>query len=71
MISENIQKLRKRSKLSQEELADIVGNNLPMTAIYSIELISAFVVSVVLYEIIRRIPVLKYWILGIRKKKRT
>lgn len=44
--------------------------SLPLTAVYWIELISALVCSLILYEIIRRIPILRYWILGIRSKKR-
>lgn len=47
----------------------LVGSGLPMTAIYIIELVTAFIMSIVLYEIIRRIPVLRYCTLGIRKSK--
>ncbi|MGI6499981.1 MAG: acyltransferase family protein [Anaerostipes sp.] len=47
----------------------LVDSKLPMTMIYMIELVSAFLNSIILYEVIRRIPVLRYWILGIRKHK--
>lgn len=49
----------------------LVGTGLPMPVIYVIELASALVVSILLYELIRRIPVLRYWILGVRGKKNT
>ena len=38
----------------------LAGKELPLTG---------FVVSILLYEVIRRIPVLRYWILGIRKQR--
>lgn len=51
--------------------AVLLQTALPMPAVYLIELISAFACSAVLYELIRRIPVLRYWILGIRKPIKT
>lgn len=37
-----------------------------MAAVYAVELVSALVWSIILYEIVSRIPILRYWILGIR-----
>lgn len=48
----------------------LVGSGLPMPAVYLTELLGALVVSVLLYEVVRRIPVLRYWILGIRRQGR-
>lgn len=48
----------------------LVGSGLPMPAVYLTELLGALGVSVLLYEAVRRIPVLRYWILGIRRQKR-
>lgn len=45
----------------------LVGNQLPMAAVYGIELCSALLFSCLLYEVIRRVPVFRYWILGVRK----
>lgn len=47
----------------------LAGKELPLTVVYGIELVGGFVVSILLYEVIRRIPVLRYWILGIRKQR--
>lgn len=47
----------------------LAGKELPLTIVYGIELVGGFVVSILLYEVIRRIPVLRYWILGIRKQR--
>lgn len=42
----------------------LAGKELPLTVVYGIELVGGFVVSILLYEVIRRIPVLRYWIWG-------
>ncbi len=44
-------------------------NILPAALIYVLSLVSAFVVSFVLYEVISRIPFLRWAVLGIKKKK--
>lgn len=41
----------------------------PVAVIYILAIVATLVLSPVLYEILRRIPVLRFWILGIRKKK--
>lgn len=43
--------------------------SLPVIAIYVIAVLAVVIISPVLYEIIRRIPVLRYLVLGIRKTK--
>lgn len=45
----------------------LAGTALPMTVIYLIELVSAIVFSILHYEILHRIPILRYWIFGMRK----
>lgn len=47
----------------------LVDKNLPMGAVYGIEFCGALAGSLLLYEVVRRIPVLRYWILGIRKAR--
>jgi len=43
---------------------------LPVFAIYLIAIFSVLVISPVLYELLKRIPILRYLILGIQKEKR-
>lgn len=45
----------------------LTDSQLPLTVIYFIEFVVALPVSLALNEIISRIPILRYWILGIRK----
>ncbi len=48
----------------------LIGKELPMWMIYGIECIGGLVCSVVLTSCVRRIPILRYWILGERKMQR-
>lgn len=45
----------------------LIGKELPMAMIYSIECIGSLLCSLVLLRGIRKIPILRYWILGERK----
>ena len=48
----------------------LIGKNLPMPVVYLVELVGALAVSLLLNEVVRRIPILRYWILGIRRTKK-
>jgi len=45
------------------------ASNLSVVAIYIIAIIMTLVLSPLLYEVLRRIPIIRYCVLGIRKKK--
>lgn len=45
-----------------------VAQNLPIAVIYLIELITAFVGSVLLWELLRRVPVVRFLLFGIKKR---
>lgn len=47
----------------------LIGSHLPMIVIYMVELITALAGSLVLYEVVSRIPVFRYTILGIKKQR--
>ena len=48
----------------------LIGKNLPLSVVYLVELVGALAVSLLLNEVVRRIPILRYWILGIRSTKK-
>lgn len=47
----------------------LIGKQLPIIMVYSIEFIGSLIFSILLYEVIHRIPVLRYWIFGVRKNR--
>lgn len=46
-----------------------IAGTVPMCVIYLIELVAAFGASILLWEILRRIPVVRWLLLGIRRKR--
>lgn len=48
----------------------LIGKSLPLPVVYLVELVGALVISLLLNEAVRRIPILRYWILGIRSTKK-
>lgn len=48
----------------------LIGKSLPLPVVYLVELAGALMISLLLNETVRRIPILRYWILGIRSTKK-
>ena len=49
----------------------VTYTRLPGIAVYGITLIAAFVGGILIYEVISRIPVVRWCVLGIRKEKKN